>query len=48
VARDVVPSSDNTTLYVVGMERDLTAGRVEIWDLTGMVPTPTPTKPRMS
>ena len=47
VVRDVVLSTDGATLYIVGMERDLTAGRVEIWDLTGTEPAPSPAKSRM-
>jgi hypothetical protein len=34
VAREVVPSVDGKTLYVAGMLKEVTAGCIEVWDLT--------------
>lgn len=42
VARAVVPSEDGKTLYVAGMLKDITAGRIEVWDVTGAMKTETP------
>jgi hypothetical protein len=44
VVRDLALSADGGTLYVVGMERDLAAGRVETWDLTGALAGSAPAK----
>jgi WD40 repeat protein len=38
VVREVLVSPDGGTLYTVGMQRDLVAGRIEVWDLTGKAP----------
>src|SRR5262249_10797646 len=35
VIREVVPNSDGASVIAVGMQKDLAAGRIEIWDLTG-------------
>jgi len=45
VIRDLVLSPDGNTLLAIGMQRDLTAGRIEIWDLTGKPPPATAPKP---
>src|SRR5262249_50190655 len=40
VAREVAPSADGKTLYVAGMLKDVTAGRIEVWDLTANAEPP--------
>ena len=35
VVREVVLNTDGTSVIAVGMQKDLAAGRIEIWDLTG-------------
>jgi WD40 repeat protein len=35
VIREVVLNSDGNSVIAVGMQKDLAAGRIEVWDLTG-------------
>jgi len=46
VIREVLPAPDGKSLITVGMLRDVTAGRIEVWDLTGTLPpAPAAAKP---
>jgi hypothetical protein len=45
VIRELLPNIDGQSLLAVGMQRDLTAGRIEVWDLSGPAPPPTAAKP---
>jgi WD40 repeat protein len=42
VLREVVLTSDGRTALAVGTQRELTAGRIEVWDLTGKEPAANP------
>jgi len=46
VLREAVISANGGSLYAVGAQRDLAAGRIEVWDLTGKAATPVPVKPK--
>jgi WD40 repeat protein len=45
ILRDIVLSPDGNGLVAVGALRDLAAGRIEVWDLSGKAVAPTPVKP---
>ena len=45
VVREVLPGPDGKTLVTVGMLRDINAGRIEVWNLTGAAQPPAPLKP---
>jgi WD40 repeat protein len=42
VIRQLIFNVDEKSLLAVGMQRDLIAGRIEVWDLTGASPAPKP------
>jgi WD40 repeat protein len=45
VIRGIALSADGQSVLAVGAQRDLAAGRIEVWDLTGKAPGPMPVKP---
>jgi WD40 repeat protein len=45
VIRELLLNADGKSLLAVGMQRDLTAGRIEIWDLTNSAPLANARKP---
>jgi len=42
VIRELLVNVDGRSLLAIGMQRDLTAGRIEIWDLTSAPPVKGP------